>query len=51
MTTEPRTIWSAYFGFTPRRTETSTVSSHFEEILVFGRTAQASATEYFLSGS
>src|SRR5687767_10314484 len=50
-TTEPRTIWSAYFGFTPRRTATSTVSSHFPEIFVRGRISQACSTEYFLIGS
>src|SRR5689334_9531190 len=51
ITTEPRTIWSAYFGLTPSRTETSTVSSHLSEILVLVRTAHASLTEYFLRGS
>src|SRR5437867_2047791 len=46
ITHEPRTIWSAYFGLTPRRTAMSTVSSHLPEILVRGRIAQASSTEY-----
>jgi hypothetical protein len=46
ITHEPRTIWSAYFGLTPRRTEMSTVSSHFVEILVRGMIAHASSTEY-----
>ena len=40
--TAPRTIWSAYLGWTPRRTAASTVSSNFALAFVFTRPTASS---------
>src|SRR5512140_3710209 len=47
-TTEPRTCWSGYFGSTPSRIATSTVSSNFARAVSFRRSSDSSR-EYFAS--
>src|SRR5512134_3539191 len=47
-TTDPRTCWSGYFGSTPNRIATSTVSSNFARAVSWRRSS-ASSREYFAS--